>query len=239
MCTLKAFISRFPQSLFMDTASLRRGIERLIHMHSSALIPGILDSGFSCQRCGWCCRENFKIRITKDILRPSNAISIFPDDIRRMIRGTGMKWDEVAQPDVYSCLSDGDNIFAIGWILRRSEEGNCIFYRSGACTIYEWRPMICRCYPFFMGGRGVDIMRCEGLGNKISREKAGEKAGEMARMLKRYEIKKLHSYIGILGQVGKKLNFTNLCLLPPGYSGNIIICDGETLSMRLITSKNR
>jgi len=204
-------------------------------MHSSALIPDILDSGFSCQHCGWCCRENFKIRITRDISRPSNAISVFPDDKRRIVKGTGMKWDDVAQPDTYSCLSDGDNLLAIGWILRRNEEGNCIFYRSGACTIYEWRPIICRCYPFFMGGKCVDIMRCEGLGNKISREKAGE----MARMLKRYEIKKLRNYIGILGQIGERLNFTNLRLLPSGYSGDIIICDGETLSMRSITNKDQ
>ncbi|NJD78783.1 MAG: YkgJ family cysteine cluster protein [Candidatus Methanoperedens sp.] len=207
----------------MDTASLRRGIESLIHMHSSALIPAIMDSGFSCQRCGWCCRENFKIRITKDILRPSNAISIFPDDIRRIVRGTGKKLDEVAQPDTYSCLTDGDTIWAIGWILRRNEEGNCIFYRSGACTIYEWRPVICRCYPFFMGGKGVDIMRCGGLGNKTS----WEKAGEIAWMLKRYEIKKLRSYIGILEQVGDKLSPANLCSLPENYSGNVLVCDGE------------
>ncbi|VVB96242.1 Putative zinc- or iron-chelating domain protein [uncultured archaeon] len=215
----------------MDTASLRRGIERLIHMHSSALIPGILDSGFSCQRCGWCCRENFKIRITKDIQRPSNAISIFPDDIRRIIRGTGMKWDDVAQPDTYSCLSDGDIMWAIGWILRRNEEGDCIFYRSGACAIYEWRPMICRCYPFFMGEKSVDIMRCEGLENKISQKSAGE----MARMLKRYEIKKLRSYIGIMEEIGAKLSSANLHSLPKDYSGDVLVCDGEARKLRHLT----
>ncbi len=217
----------------MDTASLRRRIECLIHMHSSALTPDILDSGFSCQRCGWCCRENFNITITKDILRPSNAISIFPDDIRGIIRGTGMKWDEVAQPDTYSCLSDGDIMWAIGWILRRNEGGDCIFYRSGACAIYEWRPMICRCYPFFMGEKSVDIMRCEGLGNKISRKSAGE----MARILKRYEMKKLRSYIGIMEEIGDKLSSANLHSLPKDYSGDVLVCDGEARKLLHLTPR--
>jgi len=93
-------------------------MERLIHTHSSVFAEEILRSGFSCARCGWCCRENFKIRITKDILRPSNAISIFPDDIRHIATGTRLKLDEIALPDSYSCLSDGVNLLAIGWILR-------------------------------------------------------------------------------------------------------------------------
>ncbi len=210
----------------MDIAALRSRIGRLIHIHSSAYAPHIRSSGFSCARCGWCCRNNFEIRITEDILRPSNAISIFPDDIRRITRGTGLQWDDVAQPDIYSCLSDGENLWAIGWILRRDDGGDCIFYRDKACAIYEWRPMICRCYPFFMGERDVDIMHCKGLGNEMTQERAVE----MARMLKRYEIKKLWSYIGIIGQLGDRLSFASLRALPPGYEGKVFVCDGERIS---------
>ncbi|MDD5473487.1 MAG: YkgJ family cysteine cluster protein [Candidatus Methanoperedens sp.] len=212
----------------MDTASLRRRIERLIHTHSKAYAPSMLKSGFSCVRCGWCCRENFKIRITQDISRPSNAISVFPDDIRRITRGTGLQWDDVAQPDIYSCLSDGEKILAIGWLLRRSGKNECIFYRKNECSIYEWRPMICRCYPFFMGERGVEVMHCEGLG----KEMASESAEGMARVLKRYEMKKLRSYIGIMAQLGDKLNFANLRMLPCGYEGEVFVCDGEMISVR-------
>ncbi len=214
----------------MDIASLRLRIDRLIHTHSVAFVHNIRISGFSCGRCGWCCRENFKIKITEDILRPSNAISIFPDDIRRIIKGTGMKWDEIAGPDVYSCLSDGDIIWAIGWILRRNDAGDCVFYRSGACGIYEWRPMICRCYPFFMGECDVDVMHCEGLGKKMTKARAVE----MGKLLKRYEIKKLQSYIGIIKQLGDKLDLANLRLLPYGYSGGIFVCDGERISKHKI-----
>jgi Fe-S-cluster containining protein len=212
----------------MDTVSLRGRVECLIHAHSRDYVPDMLKSGFSCVRCGWCCRENFSIRITKDILRPSNAISIFPEDIRRIMKGTGMKWDDVAQPDIYSCLSDGDKIYAIGWLLRRNDAGDCVFYRDSACTIYEFRPMICRCYPFFMGERGVEVMHCEGLGKEIAREKAAE----MAVMLKRYEMKKLRCYISIMAQLGDKLSFANLMALPRGYEGEVFVCDGEAVHVR-------
>ena len=214
----------------MDTASLRRRMERIIHTHSSAFQKDIVNSGFSCQRCGWCCRENFKIRITPSISRPSNAISVFPDDIRRIIKGTGKKWDEIAQPDIYSCLSDGENIFTIGWILRRNEKNECVFYRKNECTIYLYRPMICRCYPFFMGENGIEVMRCEGLGNEITKEGAEE----MASMLKRYELKKLRSYIGIISQLEEKLSLANIQALPENYSGGVLVCDGEGISMRYI-----
>ncbi len=210
----------------MDIASLRGRVESLIHAHSRDYVPDIRKSGFSCVRCGWCCRENFSIRIIKGILRPSNAISIFPDDIRRIMKGTGLMWDDVTQPDIYSCLSDGDCIYAIGWLLRRNDAGDCVFYRDGACTIYEFRPMICRCYPFFMGERGVEVMHCEGLGKEMARESAGE----MALMLKRYEMKKLRSYISIMTQLGDKLSFANLRMLPRGYEGEVFVCDGEGIS---------
>ena len=160
-------------------------------------------------------RSSFDIKITENISRPSNTISIFPDDIRRITRGTGLQWDEVAQPDIYSCLSDSENVWAIGWILRRNDAGDCVFYRDKACVIYEWRPMICRCYPFFMGERGVEVMHCKRLGNEMTQERATE----MARMLKRYEIKKLQSYIGIIGQLGDRLSFASLRVLPRGYEG--------------------
>jgi hypothetical protein len=49
-------------------------------------------------------------------LKFKDFISIFPDDIRHIARGARLKWDEIAQPDRYSCLLDQDNFWAIGWI---------------------------------------------------------------------------------------------------------------------------
>lgn len=79
-----------------------------------------------------------------------------------------------------------------------------------------------------MGKHGVDVMRCNGLGNKMTKKSAEE----MARMLKRYEIKKLQSYISIMGQLEEKLSLANFYTLPRNYSGEVIVCDGERISLR-------
>jgi Fe-S-cluster containining protein len=207
----------------MDTASLRQRLERIVQIHSSVFASSILTQGSSCARCGWCCRENFRIRITKDISRPSNAISVFPGDIRRIIKGTGLLWDEIAEPDIYSCLDDGENIRAIGWILRRSDKDECIFYRSGGCNIYEWRPLICRCYPFLMGDMDIEIMHCEGGKSRIE----SSSAKQIALLVKRYELQKLRNYIGIISQLADKLRLADLHPLPDGYNGEVMVCDGE------------
>ena len=214
----------------MDIASMRQRLEYLVHTHSSVFAAQILESGLTCARCGWCCRENFNIRITKEILRPSNAISVFPDDIRRIMKGKGLQWDEIAQPDIYSCLDDGKNIRLIGWILQRGDNSNCVFHRNGGCSIYEWRPMICRCYPFFMGEHGIEVMQCEGKKNDIMEEKAKE----MALLVKRYEMKKLRNYIGIISRVGEKLKLSDLLQLPHEYEGEVMVYDGENISHHLI-----
>jgi Fe-S-cluster containining protein len=212
----------------MNITSLRRKIERQVHTNSSALVPDILGSGFSCIRCGWCCSRNFDIKITDEISRPSNAISIFPGDIRCIMKATGLTWDEVAQPDIYSCFSDDDKDFVIGWILRRNDKETCVFYKDGGCTIYSCRPMICRCYPFFMGEDAVEVMHCSGLGKGAEIENAIE----IALALKRFELKKLHSYIRIIEQIGDKLIFSNLRALQGNYSGEVLVMDGETISKR-------
>ncbi len=214
----------------MDIASLRQRLMRLENTHSSVFAGEIINSGLSCARCGWCCRENFSIRITKDILRPSNAISVFPEDIRRFMKGTGKQWDEIAQPDIYSCLNDGRNIRAIGWILLRSDNGDCIFYRNRTCMIYEWRPMICRCYPFFKGDGNLEVMHCEAKKSVINYETANQ----MAFLVKRYEMQKLRSYMKIILQLGEKLRSTDLCSLPADFNGEIIVCDGEGIKKLLL-----
>ena len=224
----------------MDTASLRQRFTRLVHTHSSVFGGAILDSGLTCSRCGWCCCENFKIKITEDISRPSNAISVFPDDIRRIMKGKGIEWDEIVQPDIYSCLNDDKDIRAIGWILRRNALGECIFYRSGDCTIYDCRPMICRCYPFFMEnkGIGIEVMHCERqkdmIVKEIDKESEKENARQMALLVKRYEMKKLRNYISIISQLGEKLRYSDLYSLPHAYDGELIVCDGDTISRRSI-----
>jgi len=221
----------------MDIASLRQRLDYLVHTHSSVFEAQILESGLTCARCGWCCRENFNIKITKEILRPSNAISVFPDDIRRIMKGKGLQWNEIAQPDIYSCLDDGKKFRLIGWILQRGDNSNCVFYRNGGCSIYEWRPIICRCYPFFIGEQRIEVMHCEGKNNIVHGENAKPMAREMSLLVKRYEMKKIRNYIGIISWMGTKLRLSQLVPLPHGYEGEVIVYDGETISQRRIIKK--
>jgi len=90
--------------------------------------------------------------------------------------------------------------------------------------------MICRCYPFFMDEKGVDLMHCEKGHDKITKEKAAQ----VGLLLKRYELKKLQSYINIMSLLGDKLDIDNLCSLPENYSGNVLVCDNEGISVRLL-----
>lgn len=169
-------------------------------------------------------------------MRPSNAISIFPGDIRRIIKITGCKWDEVAEPDIYSCVLEKEDVVVVGWILKRRKdnEKSCVFYRNGLCTIYSCRPLICRCYPFFMGENGIEIMYCNSL--KLKEIMVRENAVKISKALKRYEIKKLRSYIRIIKQIGDKLklNIDFMKSLPDDFSGNVIVFDGETISKNLM-----
>jgi len=100
---------------------------------------------------------------------------------------------------------------------------SAFFYTGGGCKIYESRPLICRCYPFLMGELVIDIMHCEEGKSRID----ARSAKQIALLVKRYELKKLRSYISIFSQLGDKLRLADLHPLPKGYDGELIVCDGE------------
>jgi hypothetical protein len=79
-----------------------------------------------------------------------------------------------------------------------------------------------------MGEDAVEVMHCSGLGKGAEIENAIE----IALALKRFELKKLHSYIRIIEQIGDKLIFSNLRALQGNYSGEVLVMDGETISKR-------
>ncbi len=81
-----------------------------------------------------------------------------------------------------------------------------------------------------MGEEGVEIMHCNGLGKVAD----NENAVKIGLALKRFEIKKLQSYIRIMEQVGDKLIYNNLRALPDNYSGEVLVLDGETMSKRIL-----
>jgi len=77
-----------------------------------------------------------------------------------------------------------------------------------------------------MGEGGIEIMHCSGLGKVAD----NENAVEIALALKRFEIKKLQSYIRIMEQMGERLNIATMKSLPEKYSGDVFVFDGESIS---------
>ncbi|HOI58780.1 MULTISPECIES: YkgJ family cysteine cluster protein [unclassified Methanoculleus] len=127
--------------------------------------------GFSCQRCGACCR-----RIAED----SNLVIVSPAEIRVIMAATGMAWDEVAEP--YPDFIDAGNggEYTLAWCIRRTADA-CIFLCDGRCSIYAHRPWICRTYPFMLVDDGLLVSECPGLGKPISLRDAQALGADLCR----------------------------------------------------------
>ncbi|HMK15444.1 MAG TPA: YkgJ family cysteine cluster protein [Methanomicrobiales archaeon] len=138
----------------MDRAPLNPDPEGL-----AALIG---DIGFSCRRCGACCRPGDG---------DSGLVFASHDEIAALVAAGAGSWDEVAgpYPDFIAC-GDGSAV-TFGWCLRH-EGGRCRFLGDGGCTVYRCRPWICRTYPFALVDGELVVSDCPGLGSPISREDA-------------------------------------------------------------------
>lgn len=90
--------------------------------------------------------------------------------------GTGLSFDEVAEP-YPDTIREGDYEYTLGWALRR-EELKCRFLIKNICSIYEFRPWICRTYPFMLDRGNLIISPCKGLGTME------QKAGDQAEMIR-------------------------------------------------------
>ena len=99
----------------------------------------VLEAGFSCLLCGVCCSG------------PDNEVMVSPPEIEMLAEATGMSCDEIAEP-YPEWMQQGGCTFTFGWVLRRGEDGNCIFLENNRCRVYQNRPHICRTYPFMLDG---------------------------------------------------------------------------------------
>jgi Fe-S-cluster containining protein len=188
------------------------------------------DVNFKCDRCGWCCCPDpeFVVDIM-GIQRPSNAISVFPDDVRVIMEGTGLEWMYIVEPDVYSGIR-GDKTWAIGWILKRKADGSCAFFdvERKSCTIYEHRPLICRCYPFFLESDGTLVARhCRAARGALETDEV-EVQG---KLLVEYLAAKTRNHIAIADGLGDELELGRLCFIKPEKGLVLHVFDGETISI--------
>jgi len=149
-----------------------------------------------------------------------HTATVFPDEIRRLqtaAAGAGEEpydWRDVARPMPYGLDTGVDGLEGetFEWALRTDDCGDCTFYTeaedgTGACSVHDDRPLICRTYPFSLslGGAAepmgavvdsegaVRAHECEGLGREIDREEAET----LAEALKERTIRELTEAIDV------------------------------------------
>jgi Fe-S-cluster containining protein len=129
---------------------------------AESLAADIQRIGFSCLRCGTCCREG---------LDDSGLVFASHEEVEALVASGAGAWDEVAEPypDFTPCGNGASVTF--GWCLRH-EGGRCRFLSDGGCAMYPARPWICRTYPFALAEGDLVVSDCPGLGGSISEAEA-------------------------------------------------------------------
>ncbi|WP_340820107.1 YkgJ family cysteine cluster protein [Methanolobus sp. WCC4] len=211
---------------------LEEEIEAAKKTDTEELAKQIRNIGFQCIMCGKCCRRG----------SGDNRVAVVPEEIRKICDGTGMKWDEIAEPlnietdspeeehrlQAESGMIDEEgNIHTFGWMLRRKKNRDCSFIpdetADNRCKIYEHRPLLCSTYPFYMEGLELQVSECEGLGREIS-EQDSKMLAEM--VLERYirelqdTILTYQNYTGF--RTGEKGVKTAMSGLKQGYLNYIV-----------------
>lgn len=90
---------------------------------------------FLCTKCAMCCRDT-----------PTRArqILLLKRDAQQISEMTGQAILSFAEP------SQRETRFPYEM---KKVDGCCIFLKGNNCTIYEGRPLLCRCYPFSLKRR--------------------------------------------------------------------------------------
>lgn len=161
-------------------------VERAESLDVERIADAIESVGFECTDCGDCCTADDE----------PLAVTVFPDERRRLADSTGASPEEVSEPSPFG----GDETFE--WTVRRDACGDCFFHDEGrvggGCSAYDARPSVCRTYPFAVrfdeDGAGMEgaaeqthdvgeailvVGECEGTGREIERSEALELAREV------------------------------------------------------------
>ena len=133
------------------------------------LADEIRSIGFSCTRCGTCCRSG-----------PDDSGLVFAshDEVAALVASGAGPWDGVAVPYPDFILCGNGTLVTFGWCLRH-DKGRCRFLTQQGCTRYPFRPWICRTYPFALVEGDLTVSDCPGLGGSISEAEALSLAGDL------------------------------------------------------------
>ena len=162
-------------------AELNEELSEAKKLTPTSLAARIEELGFSCLRCGECCRGE------------DNSVLVFPREVRRICAAAGLAWLEVAGPPEEGEWGRDGSFHTLEWRLKKDRE-SCRFFQEGRCAIYRDRPHLCRTYPFYLD-RGVLMhSECRGLGERID---PGE-AEKIANVLISRQITEIEEAISLL-----------------------------------------
>ncbi|MGQ9542701.1 MAG: YkgJ family cysteine cluster protein [Candidatus Bathyarchaeia archaeon] len=105
-----------------------------------------------CKRCSRCCR---------DMDSQSRHILLLEKEAQRIAAITKMQEHQFSKPTV-------DNLYHYEVL---KIKGKCLFLRGNSCSIYKYRPLVCRFYPFMMEHIGSSLVisltagNCPGVGS--------------------------------------------------------------------------
>ncbi|MDD5022795.1 MAG: YkgJ family cysteine cluster protein [Candidatus ainarchaeum sp.] len=107
-----------------------------------------------CEYCNSKCCKYYTVALTRE-------------DILRVLKiKKGFEWIQVIEANgIETQFSHGFFIFDQGKMkecflaLNRKRSEKCIFLENNKCSIYEYRPMACRLYPFELGVKGVEYKK--------------------------------------------------------------------------------
>ena len=115
------------------------------------------DARFSCEMCAECCAG------------PDNEVIVSPDEVEALSRASGLSFDEIAEPYPEWFEENGER-FTFSWVLRRREDGRCMFLEQNRCRYYASRPHLCRTYPFMLNNNSLIISECPALGKSATKD---------------------------------------------------------------------
>jgi uncharacterized protein len=127
----------------------------------------IKETGFSCTRCGGCCRQDSP---------DSNQVMVTAKDLHAIGEVSGLSREDFCDP-FPGAVCIGENLTCtFNWELRRTGNG-CTFLSGTRCKVYPARPWICRTYPFRLTEGRLEIFPCPGIGLEVSPDEAEKIAG--------------------------------------------------------------
>jgi Fe-S-cluster containining protein len=171
--------------IHVSIVGLKKDLESFRAQSAGPIAKDVATTGFTCKRCGKCCRSKFG----------DNTVTVFPSEVRAIMEATGMGWLDVARPHESDDVDSQGLYHTFEWALCKKNDGDCAFLEGGKCAIYQHRPLICRTYPMRLEGAELELYECDGLGTGTMGD---EEARAMAGALLKRQVVEAEEAISLL-----------------------------------------